>query len=134
MEYSCSTTACCCCCCYSVTKSYPMLCDPMHSSTPGFPVLHYLLELLKLMSIDSVMPSNHLILCHLQFSSVIQSCLTLCNSMDCNMPSFPVHHQCLELTQTHIHQVSDAIQPSHPVIPFYSCLQSFPASGSFQMS
>jgi len=36
LEYSCSTTACCCCCCYSVTKSYPMLCDPMHSSTPGF--------------------------------------------------------------------------------------------------
>ena len=40
----------------------------------------------------------------------------------------------LELTQTHVHRVGDAIQPSHPVIPFFSCPQSFPASGSFQMS
>ena len=44
---------------------------------------------------------------------------------------FPVHHQLPEPTQTHVHQVSDAIQPSHPVVPFSSCLQSFPASGSF---
>ena len=48
----------------SVTKSCLTLCDPMDYSTPGFPVLHYLLELLKLTSIESVMPSNHLILCH----------------------------------------------------------------------
>ena len=68
-----------------------------------------------------------------QFSSVTQSCMTLCNPMDCSMPGFPVHHQLLELAQTHIHWVGDAIQPSHAVIPF-SCLQSFPASGSFQMS
>ena len=39
--------------------------------------------------------------------------LTLCNSIDCNMPDFPVHHQFLELTQTHVHQVGDAIQQSH---------------------
>ena len=50
------------------------------------------------------------------------------------MDGFPVHHQLPEPAQTHVHQVSDAIQPSHPVIPFSSCLQSFPASGSFQMS
>ena len=49
-------------------------------------------------------------------------------------PGFPVHHQLPELAQTHVHQVGDAIQPSHPVIPFSSCLQSFPASGSFPMS
>ena len=66
-----------------------------------------------------------------QFSSVTQSCLTLCDSMDCSKPGFPVHHQLPELTQTHVHQVSDAIQPSYPVIPFSSRLQSFPASGSF---
>ena len=54
--------------------------------------------------------------------------------MDCRTPGFPVHHQLPELAQTHVHRVSDAIQPSHPVIPFSSCLQSFPASGSFQMS
>ena len=46
-------------------------------------------------------------------SSVSQSCLTLCDSMDCSMPGFPVHHQLLALTQTHVHCVSDAIQPSH---------------------
>jgi len=107
-------------------------------------------SLLKLMSIESVMPSNHLILCHAllllssvflsirvffselalhirwpkywnfsfckyQFSSVAQSCPTLCNSMNCSMPGLPVHHQLLEFTQTHVHRVGDAIQPSHPL-------------------
>ena len=50
-----------------------------------------------------------------QFSSVIQSCPTLWDPMDCSMPGFPVHHQLPELTQTHVHRVSDAIQPSHPL-------------------
>ena len=50
-----------------------------------------------------------------EFSSVIQSCLTLCNCIDCSMPGLPVHHQLLEATQTHIHWVSYAIQPSHPL-------------------
>ena len=49
-------------------------------------------------------------------------------------PGLPVHHQLLEFTQIHVHYICDAIQPSHPVIPFSSQLQSFPASGSFQMS
>ena len=49
------------------------------------------------------------------FSSVAQSCLTLCDPMDHSMPSLPVHHQLLELTQAHVHRVSDAIQPSHPL-------------------
>ena len=47
---------------------------------------------------------------------------------------FPIHHQLLELAQTHVHRVSDAIQPSHPPFPLFSCLQSFPVSASFQMS
>ena len=51
-------------------------------------------------------------------SSVAQSCPTLCDPMDCSMPGFPVRHQLLELTQTHIHRVSDAIQPSHPLSLF----------------
>ena len=51
-------------CCCSVTKSCPILCDPMDCSTPGFPVLYHLMDLLKLMSIEAVMPSNHLIFCH----------------------------------------------------------------------
>ena len=50
-----------------------------------------------------------------QFSSVAQSCLTLCDPMICSTPGLPVHHQLQEFTQTHVHQVSDSIQPSHPL-------------------
>ena len=50
-----------------------------------------------------------------QFSLVAQSCLTLCNPMDCNMLDLPVHHQLMEFTQTNVHWVGDAIQPSHPL-------------------
>ena len=46
----------------------------------------------------------------------LKSCPTLCNPMDCSTPGFPVHHQLLELAQTHIHRVGDAIQPSHPLL------------------
>ena len=49
------------------------------------------------------------------FSSVTQSCLTLCDPMNHSTPGLPVHHQLLESTQTHVHRVSDAIQPSHPL-------------------
>ena len=69
-----------------------------------------------------------------QFSSVAQSSPTLCNPMNHSMPGLPVHHQLLEFTQIHVQWVGDAIQPSHPVIPFSSCPQSFPASRSSQMS
>ena len=51
-----------------------------------------------------------------QFSSVVQSCLTLCDPMNCSTPGLLVHHQLPEFTQTHVHQVSDAIQPSHPLL------------------
>ena len=51
-----------------------------------------------------------------QFSSVAQSCPTLCDPMNCSTPGLPVHHQLLEFTQTHAHQVGDAIQPSHPLL------------------
>ena len=50
-----------------------------------------------------------------QFSSVAQSCPTLCDPMNCSTPGLPVHHQLPEFTQTHVHQVRDAIQPSHPL-------------------
>ena len=50
-----------------------------------------------------------------QFSSVTQSCPTLCNPMNRSMPGLPVHHQLPEFTQTHAHRVSDAIQPSRPL-------------------
>ena len=50
-----------------------------------------------------------------QFSSVAQSCPTLCDPMNHSTPGLPVHHHLLEFTQTHVYQVSDAIQPSHPL-------------------
>ena len=70
-----------------------------------------------------------------QFSSVAQSCPTLCDTMDCSTPGFPVHHKLPELSQTHVHWVGWC----HPttstsVVPFSSCPQSFPASGSFPRS
>ena len=68
-----------------------------------------------------------------QFSLVAQSCLTLGDPMDCSMPGFPVHHQLLELAQTHVPRAGDAIQHSL-FIPSSSCLYSFPAWGSFPVS
>ena len=62
-----------------------------------------------------------------QFSSVTQSCLTLCNAMDCSTPGFPVFHHLPEFAQTHVHWVGDAMSSS--VIPF-SCLHSFPTRRS----
>ena len=53
--------------------------------------------------------------CSVQFSSIAQSCPTLCDPMNCSTPGFPVHHQLPEFTQTHIHRAGDAIQPSHPL-------------------
>ena len=52
----------------------------------------------------------------LQFSSIAQSCLTLCHPVDCSTPGLPVHHQLPEFTQTYVHWVGDAIQPSHPLL------------------
>ena len=64
--------------------------------------------------------------CFVQFSSVAESCPTLCDPMDCSTPGFPVHHQLLEFTQTHVRRVSDAIRPSHP--------RSSPSPPTFDLS
>ena len=86
---------------------------------------------------DHCFISKLILLSHLssvQFSSVAQSCLTLCDPMNCSTPGLPVHHQLPEFTQTHVHQVADAIQPSHPLsspslpVPNPSQHQSFPMS------
>ena len=68
-----------------------------------------------------------------KISSVSQSCLTLCNPMDCSTPGFPVHHQLLEFAQTHVvHRLGDAIQLSYPLpSPSSPAFKSFPASGFF---
>ena len=73
----------------------------------------------------------------LQFSSVTQLCPILCDPMNRSTPGLPVHHQLPEFTQTHVHQVGDAIQPSHPLsspsppAPNLSQHQSFPMSQLF---
>ena len=60
-------------------------------------------------------------------TSVAQSCLTPGNPMDCSTPGLPVHHQLLELAQTHVHQVGDAIQPSHPLLILLLPPSNFPS-------
>ena len=55
----------------------------------------------------------------IQFSSVTQLCLTLWNPINCSTPGFPAHHQLPEFTQTHVHPVGDAIQPSHPLLSLF---------------
>ena len=86
------------------SKSFP---DPgIKSTSPASPALQ--MDSLLLSHWGNYIPNN-------QFSSVAQSCLTLCDPMDCNMPGLPIHHQLLELDQTHVHQVGDAILPSHPL-------------------
>ena len=84
-------------------------------------------------NIDSILKSRHITLptkVHLvssvQFSSVAQSCPTLCHPMDCSTPGLSVHHQLPEFTQTHVHRVGDAIQPSPPL--------SFPSPPTFNLS
>ena len=88
---------------------------------------NYLLRLVKIIKVTIADNTKQLV----QFSSVTQLCLTLCNPEDCSTPGLPVHHQLPELTQTHFHQVGNAIHILSSVIPFSSHLQSFPASRSF---
>ena len=70
---------------------------------------HLLLGRKVMTNLDSILKSRDI-----QFSSVAQSCPTLCDPMNRSMPGLPVNHQLLEFTQTHVHRVRDAIQPSHP--------------------
>ena len=96
----------------SVTQSCPTLCDPMNRSIPGLPVQHHLSQnFLMLFNGNFILE-----LLSVQFSSVAQSCPTLCDPMNHSMPGLSVHHQLPEFTLTHIHRVSDAIQPSHPLL------------------
>ena len=77
----------------SLTKIYPTF--TLTNINPTFQMMFYVLSV--------------------RFSSVAQSCLTLCDPMDCSTPVFPVHHQLPEFTQIHVHCIGDAIQPSHPL-------------------
>ena len=87
-------------------------------STPCVYILSFLFYFLRLglRSTFSV-KSCHTISASVQFSSVTQSCPTLCDPMNQSTPGLPVHHQLPEFTQTQVHRVRDAIQPSHPLSP-----------------
>ena len=114
----------------SVTQSCLTLWEPMNSRKTDLLSMTNSQNLPKLMSIELVMPSNPLILCHPllllpaivpsirtdQIRSVTQSCPTLCDPMNRSTPGLPVLNQLPEFTQTHVHRVSDAIQPSHPLL------------------
>ena len=88
-----------------------------------FPCSHAILILPKIVLHAS---SFNFFFSSVQFRWIAQLCPTLCDPMDCNMPGLPVHHQLLELTQTYLHWVSDAIQTSHPM--------SSPSSPAFNLS
>ena len=105
-----------------VAQSFLTLCDPMDCSPPGSSV-HGILQarILEWVAILFSRGSSwqgdwiQSPALSVQFSSFAQSCLTLCDPVDCITPGFPVHHQLLGLSQTHVHRVGDAIQPSHPL-------------------
>ena len=86
---------------------WPMVTDSASSSSPLSRQRRMQLKIPKLQSQQPVSI--------FQFSSVAQSCVTLCDPMNRSTPGLPVHHQLPEFTHTHIHQVSDAVQPSHPL-------------------
>ena len=85
-----------------VTQLCPTVCDPMDWSPPGS-------------SVHGILQERILEWVAILFSSVAQSCPTLCDPVNCSTPGLPVHHQLPEFTQTHVHWVGGAIQPSHPL-------------------
>ena len=91
------------------------LCEPIDGSPPGSPAPGILqARVLEWVAIAfSPMPLGGL---SAEFSSVAQSCPTLCDPMNRRTPGLPVHHQLPEFSQTHFHRVSDTIQPSHPLL------------------
>ena len=101
-------------CVWLLTTPWTITCQPVHGiSQVRIPEWVTLFQ-----GIFLTQGSNPHLFCLLhsvQFSSVTQSCPTLCDPMNCSTPGLPIHHQLPEFTQTHVHRVSDAIQPSHPL-------------------
>ena len=95
---------------YRVTSSGNLI-DGSFKSQYNFPLPFWAPMIEKGMSL----PGHPKFSSSVQFSSVAQSCLTLCDPINCSTPGLPVHHQLPEFTQTHVHWVGDAIQPSHPL-------------------
>ena len=94
-----------------VAQSCPTLCNPIDCSLPGSSI-HGIFQA-RVLEWGAICFFKRL--CSVQFSSGAQSCPTLCDPMNRSTPGLPVHHQLLEFTQTCVHWVSDAIQPSHPL-------------------
>ena len=127
-----------------VAESCPTLCNPMDYTVHGILQGRILERVAFPFSRGSSQPRNwtrvsciaggrFISWAIVQFSSVAQSCLTLCDPMNHSMPGLPVHHQLSESTQTHVHWVSDAIQPSHPLSsPFPPALNLSQHQGFFK--
>ena len=119
-----------------VAQSCPTLCNPMDYTVHGILQARILEWVAVPFSRGSCQPRDHTLVSHIvggckvmalgisgsdcfpgsvQFSSVAQSCLTLCDPVNQSTPGLPVHHQLPEFAQTHAHRVGDAIQPSHPL-------------------
>ena len=104
------------------------LCDTCFHPFPVFSVT----DISESLFFSVILPS-FISLTSVQFSSVAQSCPIICNPMNLSMPGVPFHHQLLEYTQTHVHWVGDAIQPSHPLSsPSPSALNLSQHQGLFQ--
>ena len=93
--------------------------DPLHFLPAGWFICIYQVTDISPSNLNSsfrfIQPNILCDVLSVQFSSVAQSCPTLCDPMNCSTPGLPVYHQLLELTETHVHRVSDAILPSHPL-------------------
>ena len=88
---------------------------PVTLGSSWFPTFTFQSPIMKRTSFLSVSSIRSCRSSSVQFSSVTQSCPTLCDTMNHSMLGIPVHHQLPEFTQTHVHRVGDAIQPSHPL-------------------
>ena len=100
---------------FSYFVYFPMspFCKPIKTDKNTHPSFHWGRKNFKFASVPFIVK---VMVRKTQFSSVTQSCLTLCNATDCSTPGFPVHHQLPQLVQTHVSWVGDAIQPSHPLL------------------
>ena len=100
---------------FSALFSTPRPNLPLTPGSSWFPTFAFQSPIMKRTSFLGVSSKRSCRFSSVQFSSVAQSCPTLCDPMNCSMPGLPVHHQLPEFTQTHIHQVCDAILTSHPL-------------------
>ena len=117
---------------FYLLKSYLHIINMKFGDYTMFPTSLY--QKLKLYQFSSSIQETFTInLLLVQFSSVAQLCLILCNHMDCSTPGFPVHQQLAEFAQTHVHRVGDAIQASQPLtVPFPPTLNLSQHHGLFQ--